>query len=160
MEDANCHPTMIADASKSPLLYFAGVATKSGQTDVPLLFKMHDVETRSYGRGKGRVTEDGVFKVYAYIPGDEIGSCSVTGHSTRSACEGAGGTWTIDTVASQGTTINMVAGDWTYEIRVADSTDISNLETANTILEGKITIEDGPLESTAGSSFTFSAPTV
>jgi hypothetical protein len=53
----------------------------------------------------------------------------------------------------------MTAGDWTYEIRVADALDVSNLEAAATILSGVLTIEDGPIDSTSGSSFTFSAPT-
>jgi hypothetical protein len=159
MEDAYCVPSMLADASKSPLLYFAGVATKSGQTTIPMHFKMHDVETKTHGRGNKRVTEHGVYKIYAYIPADEIGSCSITAHSDKATCELNSGTWTVNTAASLLTTSKMETGDWRYEIRVADAMDISGLETANTILEGKLTILDGPLDSTPGSAFTFSAPT-
>ncbi len=160
MEDVDCVPTMIADASKSPLLYFAGIATKAGETSVPIFFKMHDVETKKYGRGSSRNIDDGVYKVYAYIPADEVGSCSISEHSTRSSCEMNSGTWTVNAAASLLTTSQMATGDWRYEIRVADAADISNLETANTILEGYLTIEDGPLDSAAGSSFVFSAPTL
>jgi len=160
LEDANCHPIMIADSNQSPYLYFAGIATKSGQTSVPFYFKQHEVESKTYGRGKGRTTENGVWKVYAYIPADEVGTCSISTHDNRADCEAATGTWTVDTAASLLTTATMQAGDWKYEIRVADAADISGLETSKTVLEGKLTIIDGPIDSTSGSSFTFSAPTV
>ena len=146
--------------NQSPYLYFAGIATKSGQTDVPFYFKMHDVESKTYGRGKVRTTENGVWKIYAYIPADEVGTCSISAHDNRADCESAAGTWTVDTAASLLTTATMAKGDWNYEIRVADAADISGLETAKSILEGKLTIIDGPLDSTPGSAFSFSAPTV
>lgn len=158
MEDENCVPIKIADSSKTPILYFAGVATKDGQIDVPIYFKMQEVESRTYGRGTSRTNESGVFKVYAYIPADEVGSCSDTAYGDKSSCEVAGGTWAVDAAASLLTTAKMETGDWSYEIRVADAADISNLETSNTILEGTITIVDGPIDSTPGSSFIFSAP--
>lgn len=158
MEDANCVPIMIATAAKAPLLYFAGIATKSGQTDVPIHFKMFDVETKTSGRGSSRASSTGVFSVYAYIPADEIGSCSIAAHTTKSTCVANSGTWTVDTAASLLTTATMNPGAWAYEIRVADSADVSGLESASTILEGTITIETGPID-TAGSSFIFTAPT-
>ena len=160
LEDSNCHPIMIADSNQAPYLYFAGIATKSGQTSVPFYFKHYEVESKTYGRGKGRVVENGVWKIHAYIPADEVGTCSISTHDNRADCEAATGTWTVDAAASLLTTATMAKGDWKYEIRVADAADISGLETAKSILEGKITIIDGPLDSTPGSAFSFSAPTV
>jgi len=158
MEDNNCFPMEIADSNKNPLIFFAGVATKSGQTDVPIRFKMQDVETVTYGRGSNRQTATGVFKVYAYIPADEVGSCDLSQYENRTDCEAHGGTWTVDANASLLTTSNMAVGDWSYQIRIADADDVSNLEAAITILSGTLTITESEIDVSAGASFTFSAP--
>lgn len=158
LEDSKCVPQMLANESLEPLVYFAGVATKSGETDVPIRFQFLDVSSRKVGRGTGSYNQQGVFQVYAYIPADEVGSCSISTHKDRASCEAAAGTWTVDTAASQLTTTNMTAGKWSYEIRMADTVDPSNVQTSKTILEGTLTIEESVIDVSTGSSFNFVAP--
>jgi hypothetical protein len=134
------------------------MATKSGETSVPILFKYGEVEAKSYGRGSARGTQSGVFDLICYIPADEVGSCSVGDSLTKTDCDYASGIWTIDNSASLLTTSNMAAGDWEYEIRKGESLDISGTEVSITILYGSITVEDSQIDLSAGSSFTFTTP--
>jgi hypothetical protein len=158
LEDSDCVPTMLADFNSNPYMYFAGMATKTGETSVPVHFKYGEVETKTYGRGNGRKTITGIFDVVLYIPADEVGSCSVVGNSTKTECNSAGGTWTVDASASLLTTNKMAIGDWNYEIRKGTALDVSGVESSETILYGTITIEESSLDLSAGSSFTFSTP--
>ncbi len=158
IEDSKCIPQMLASESLQPLVYFAGVATKTGQTSVPIRFQFLDASSKTIGRGTGSYKQSGVYQVYAYIPADEVGSCSISAHKDRVTCEAASGTWTVDTAASLLTTTNMAAGDWNYEIRTADSVDPSNAQSSKTVLEGTLTIEESVIDVSAGSSFTFTAP--
>ncbi len=158
LEDSDCKVTLMADKNKVPNMYFAGMATKTGATSVPILFKYGEVETRTQGRGSKRVTEQGVFDVILYIPADEVGSCSVSGKDTQTECNSAGGTWTVDAAASLLTTTKMVAGVWSYEVRKASAIDVSGSETSETIMYGSLTVEESSLDISSGSSFNFSTP--
>ncbi len=158
IEDSKCIPQMLANESLQPLVYFAGVATKTGQTSVPIRFQFLDTSSKTIGRGTGSYKQLGVFQVYAYIPADEVGSCSISTHKDRGTCEAAAGTWTVDTAASLLTTTNMATGDWNYEIRMADTVDPSNTQSSKTVLEGILTIEESVIDVSAGAGFTFAAP--
>jgi len=158
LEDSNCIPQMLANSSLEPLVYFAGLATKSGQTSIPIKFQFLAASSKTIGRGTGSYKQQGVFQVYAYIPADEVGSCSLTAHSDRASCEAGAGVWTTDTAASLLTTTNMSSGDWRYEIRMADTIDPSNTQSSKTILEGSLTIEESVIDISSGSSFAFVAP--
>ena len=159
LEDSDCVPTMLADLSSNPQMYFAGMATKSGETSIPVHFKYGEVETKTYGRGSGRKTITGIFDVILYIPADEVGSCSVAGNSTQTECNSAGGTWTVDASASLLTTSKMAEGSWDYEVRKGSALDVSGAESSETLLYGSITVEASSIDLSAGSSFTFSTPT-
>lgn len=159
LEDSKGVPQQLADASFAPSVYFSGLATKTSETSIPILFRYHAVETVTYGRGSSKTSETGVYKVYAYIPADEVGSCSSALYEDRVSCESNAGTWTVDAGASLLTTTNMSVGDWNYEIRMADASDTSNLESAKTLLEGLITIEASVVDISPGASFTFGTPT-
>jgi hypothetical protein len=158
LEDSKCIPQMLANESLVPLVYFAGIATKTGQTSVPIKFQFLDASSKTIGRGTGSYKQQGVYQVYAYIPADEVGSCSISDHKDRASCEAAAGTWTVDTAASLLTTTKMAVGDWKYEIRMADTSDPANTQSSKTILEGNLTIEESVVDISAGSSFTFVAP--
>jgi hypothetical protein len=158
LEDSDCVPTLLADLSSNPYMYFAGMATKTGETSVPVHFKYGEVETKTYGRGSGRKTITGIFDVILYIPADEVGSCSIAGKNTRTECSSAGGTWTVNAAASLLTTTKMAIGNWNYEIRKGTALDVSGAESSETILYGIITIEESSLDLSTGSGFTFSTP--
>ncbi len=158
LEDSKCIPTVLADIDSSPNMYFAGMATKTGETSVPIYFKYGLVETKKYGRGSKRKTVSGIFDVVLYIPADEVGSCSIAGNDTRTECNTAGGTWTVNVSASLLTTSKMSKGDWEYEIRRGVALDVSGAESSKTILYGIITIEESSLDLSSGSSFAFSIP--
>jgi len=159
LENSDCVPTMLADLSSNPQMYFAGMATKTGESSIPIHFKYGEVETRSHGRGSSKVIVTGIFDVRLYIPADEVGSCSVAGNSTKTECNSAAGTWTVDASASLLTTINMAVGEWDYEVRKGSALDVSDSETSETILHGTITVEESSLDLSSGSSFSFSTPT-
>lgn len=158
LEDSDCVPQQLADSSYAPSVYFSGLATKTGETSVPIKFQYHATETKTWGRGTNSSSATGVYKLYAYIPADEVGSCSISGHSDRASCEAASGVWNVDAAASLLTTANMATGDWAYEIRMSDAADPSNLESSKTILEGKLKIEATTVDISVGSSFNFSTP--
>ncbi len=158
LEDSNCVPTLLADLGSNPYMYFAGMATKSGETSVPIHFKYGEVETKTSGRGSGKKTTTGIFEVILYIPADEVGSCSIVGNNTRTECNSAGGTWTVDVPASLLTTTNMAEGSWSYEVRKGSALDVSGAESSETLLYGSISVEASPIDLSAGSSFTFSTP--
>jgi hypothetical protein len=151
-------PQQLADSSFVPSVYFSGLATKDGQTSVPINFKYLEVETITWGRGSLSDSATGVYKLYAYIPADEVGSCSIAGNSTQTACTTAGGTWTVDAAASLLTTSKMSVGDWNYEIRMADAVDTSGLESSKTLLYGILTISASTVDISPGSSFNFDTP--
>ena len=130
LQDSSCNPIRLATEENgvyTATVFFAGVAKQVGANSVDILFRMQPKETKTYGRGALRTTEEGVFKVYAYIPADA--------------------------------TAEMAAGDWTYEIRQSDvsAPDLVNAPHAvATVLEGIITINDGPLDT--GTTFTYGSP--
>jgi hypothetical protein len=159
LEDSDCIPTMVADSNSNPEMYFAGMATKTGQNSVPIYFKYGEVETKTHGRGKGRKTTTGIYDIIAYIPADEVGSCSVADKLTKVSCLSAAGTWTVNTSASLLTTSKMAEGDWNYEIRKGEASDVSGAELSETLLYGVITVEESSLDLSPGSSFTFLTPT-
>ena len=159
LEDSDCVPQQLADSSLNPSVYFSGLATKTGSTSVPIKFQYYAAETKTWGRGTNSSSATGVYKLYAYIPADEVGSCSVSTHTDRASCESNSGTWTVDAAESLLTTANMTAGDWTYEIRMSDAADPSGLESTKTILEGKLTIETTTVDISTGAGFTFGTPT-
>ena len=159
LEDSNCKPQQIARADYTPSVYFSGLATKTGQTSIPIKFQYYPVETKSWGRGSNSETEVGVYRFYAYIPSDEVGSCNIGGHTDRASCEAAtNGEWTVDPVASALTTAQMEAGVWKYVIRMSDAANPSNLESSKNILKGNITISTSVVDISAGAGFTFTAP--
>ena len=158
VDGSNNTPQQIASAAYVPSVYFSGLATKTGQTSVPIRFQYHPSETKEIGRGTNSYTESGVYALSAYIPADEVGSCSIDGHANRAACEAATGTWTVDTAASLLTTANMSVGDWRYEIRMADARNPSNLELSTTALQGTLTIVESVIAITDGASFEFGTP--
>lgn len=157
LTDSDGVPQQLADASFVPSIYWSGVATKTGQTDVPVYFQYLDSETITYGRGE-ETTVTGVYKLYAYIPADEVGSCSDAQYTDRVSCEVNTETWTVDAAASLLTTTQMVTGDWDYEIRMSDAIDPSNLESSKVLLYGTLTMEESTVDISAGSSFTFQTP--
>jgi hypothetical protein len=159
LEDEDCVPIALADSNSNAQKFFAGMATKTGEDSVPILFKYSAVETKTYGRGSAKSSSEAVFGVSAYIPADEVGSCSIAEHITRTACVGANGTWTVDSTASLSTTTKMAVGDWSYEVRVADVTDPSGLESSTTILYGTLSVSASTLDLSPGAGFTFVTPT-
>ena len=158
LEDSACVPQQIASSAFVPSVYFSGLATKTGQTSVPIKFQYYPVETKTWGRGSSGDTATGVYKFYAYIPSDEVGTCSIAGHTNRVACAAATGTWTVNAAASLLTTANMSAGIWDYSIRMSDAANPSNLESTKNILEGKLTIKESVIDVSAGTEISFEAP--
>jgi len=159
LEDSNCIPIILADVNRYPQMYFAGLVTKPGETSIPIRFKYGEVETRTYGRGRSKRESVGIFDVRVYIPADEVGSCSVVGNETRTECNSAGGTWTVDVEGSLLTTLNMATGVWSYEVRKGVALDVSGAEISETLLYGTLTVEAANVDLSAGSSFTFITPT-
>lgn len=160
LEDSGCVPQQLADSSFVPSVYFSGLATKTGQTSVPIHFRYYPVETKTWGRGSNSSSDIGVYKLYAYIPSDEVGSCSISTHDNRASCESNSGTWTVDAAASLLTTSQMAAGSWKYEVRMSDASNPSNMESSKTILEGTLTIEASVLDISSGAGFIFGTPIV
>jgi hypothetical protein len=158
LEDSCGVPQQLANSSFVPSVYFSGLATKVGQTSVPIHFRYYPVETKTWGRGSSSTSDIGVYNMYAYIPSDEVGVCSIATHDNRASCESSGGDWTVDVAASLLTTSQMAAGGWTYEIRMADASNPSNLESSKTLLEGTIEIEASTLDISSGAGFVFSTP--
>lgn len=159
LEDSNCKPQQLATAAYVPSVFFSGLATKTGQTDIPIRFQYYPAETKTWGRGSNSETEVGVYRFYAYIPSDEVGSCSIGGHNNRASCEAAAnGEWIVDPVDSELTTAKMEAGVWKYVIRMSDAANPSNLESSKNILKGNITILTSVVDISAGAGFTFAAP--
>jgi len=155
-QDSDCIPTLIASETLVPTMYFAGTATKTGQTSVPIYFSYEDIETKTYGRGVSKSTKTGIFGVKIYIPADEVGSCSDDSYKSRLACASNGETWTVDTAKSDLTTSKMEAGVWKYEIRIANAVNTANTDSSRTILYGNLTIEESSLNTTT--AFEFSTP--
>ena len=160
LEDKDCVPQQLASSTYAPSVYFSGMATKTGQTSIPIKFQYYPTETKTWGRGAGAESASGVYKVYAYIPADEVGTCSVSGKYDAVSCAAAGGNWTVNNAQSLLTTANMQVGDWAYEIRMSDAANPSNLESTKSILEGTLTIEATTVDISAGSGFTFGTPVV
>ena len=160
LEDSNCVPQQLASSTFVPSVYFSGLATKTGQTSVPIKFQYYPVETKTWGRGSSGSSATGVFRFYAYIPSDEVGSCSITGHNDRVSCVSAGGNWTVNVAESALTTATMEAGIWKYAIRMADAANPSNLESTKNILEGKLTIKESVIDVSAGTEISFEAPII
>ena len=159
LEDSNCKPLQLASADYVPLAYFSGLATKTGQTSIPIRFQYYPVETKTWGRGSNSGTDIGVYRLYAYIPSDEVGSCSIAGHNDRASCEAVdGGVWAVNVAASALTTAQMEAGIWKYVIRMSDAANPSNLESSKNILKGNITISASVVDISAGAGFTFETP--
>ena len=115
--------------------FFAGTATKmivtgqdtvtgndiTGEYNLPISFKLKPAETIESGRGSNRRTEEGYFKVEAFIPAD-------TNQTS------------LDTEAPT-STIEMPVGDWEYVIRYSDSANPSSDQNVRVIVDGKLTIE-------------------
>jgi hypothetical protein len=158
LEDSDCRPVLMADRDSNPEMYFAGRATKSGETSIPLLFKYGDVESRTSGRGSNRYVDVGIFDVHFYIPADEVGSCSVSGEETQTECDRAGGIWTVNADASLLTTSNMAPGTWEYEVRSSVSPDSSGIESSQTMIYGNLIVEETSLDLSTGSNFDFIVP--
>lgn len=159
LEDSNCVPQQIASAAYVPSVYFSGLATKTGQTSIPIRFQYYPVETKTWGRGSNSGTDTGVYRFYAYIPSDEVGSCSITGHNDRASCEATDtGVWTVDAAASALTTAQMEAGIWKYVIRMSDAANPSNLESSKNILKGNFTISTSVVDVSDGAGFIFDTP--
>jgi len=157
LEDENCVPTQLASEAYTPSVYFTGLSTKTGKTSIPIRFQYYPPETKTWGRGSTKTTATGVFRIYAYIPADEVGSCSL-GHNDRASCVAATGTWTVDTAKSLLTTSQMEAGVWKYAIRMSDSPNPSNLESVKNILEGDLTVVESVVDITDGAEVVFSIP--
>ena len=159
LEDSNCVPQQIASADYVPSVYFSGLATKTGQTSIPIRFQYYPVETKTWGRGSNSGTDIGVYRLYAYIPSDEVGSCSITGHNDRASCEAVdGGVWEVNVAASALTTAQMEAGIWKYVIRMSDAANPSNLESSKNILKGNFTISTSVVDVSGGAGFIFDTP--
>ena len=159
LEDSNCVPQQIASADYVPSVYFSGLATKTGQTSIPIRFQYYPVETKTWGRGSNSGTDIGVYRLYAYIPSDEVGSCSIAGHNDRASCEAVdGGVWAVNVAASALTTAQMEAGIWKYVIRMSDAANPSNLESSKNILEGNFTISTSVVDVSDGAGFIFDTP--
>lgn len=158
IESSDCIPSRISDTNGNPSMYFSGMAAKTGETSIPIRFKYGEVETKTYGRGSGRETVSGIFDLIVYIPADEVGYCSVPGKTSRSECLSSSGSWTVSSSESLLTTINMAEGDWDYEIRKGESSNVSGPESSDTILHGTMTVEKSFLDLSSGSEFTFVSP--
>ena len=132
LQDSLCNPIRLAtvDTTVTPSTFAATVffagVATFGTETVTLQFQMQAAETLTYGRGSTRTEETGVYKVYAFIAADD--------------------------------TAVMTAGDWAYEIRqsaVANPVD-NTIDSVSTVLEGTITIKDGPLDT--GIAFVYTTP--